>query len=1806
VKKLAKNTKTLLIILGGLAALVLTGWGLWLHLWAPEWLAKKLSQNYSNQISFQKVTPGWLTSLAIQNISVRSPFAGEIKTLHLSIQPWALFSIKPQNRKLFWLKIEQAKFLVPLDSPSPSTQGNPIIDLTPLPISFGCRIKKSEIDFKKGSEIYPVTSIDGIFSSSNFGIDSNIKAKVFGGEPVLSRFRLRTKGAKDWTGNWELRNFPAKSIYSILKWDENNRGYLGGKFQADLSFQGKGPFHSLKDVNWNLTLSSKDLNWQKTPEGTPLKIDASISATNEGVSINRIRIDDNIDLEGKITDLWTEPKYALVCRAQNWKLDNLRKLTNPKSPLENLSGTSNFELTLSGLLKDPKIEGTYQLDALYGPAKLPPLIGTVAYEDEMLKADAQFSGGRIKIRTEKNPEFGRELLVLMDGLSLETLGQCNGWSNIQGKFASKLRLHLSPSMEPELGGVFDLADLTWGRNRKNEVVKGRITLKPDRIQIDTVDKSLVVNASFTESRIEVESLKVVFGEGSAITARGNSDLAQGKFNYSINGTKIRPDIWPPLVARYPDINGSMDFSGKIFGIKYEPELNVSLLINNVQLLPEGGTWNGTMDLAWTQKTLNLKNVQLDGGYRGEVSLENNEGKWSGEANLSLDKSNPRLFTDFFKSTFPAKGFISGFAQVKFKGSSLTGVSSATWSEGEIGPANFDQAHFEARMRGNKITVENFKILKGPRALVGSGNFDLDDPLLKFNSDFHLHQVGNSKLTCDGEIHAAGEFNFKEKTGRADIRGPNLWINDFSFYDCRLLMEKNRDKWSGEINLGNKIKGNVQILSSSQQMKGLLSVEGFKLEEIAPQIFPKDTLDDWPKGNFSAKADIFGSLSDPKIKFFVKAPITKWRKETFSAQLIAEADSSTVTIKALKTAFPNGATVYSTGFVRLDEEGFMHLEGAGTNLEIQTIFHFIDWPVKWEGKTDSTFVVEGPSGSRTVKFTFAGRHKGFEPFDGDGNVTGTVKWKNHEWDVSGIRIDCGGGYVKILEGSKVFRDLTKSGTMRLLVETRNIKSGILTLFGQFEVVGKWLPGPENPVELDIFARPLWLNQFALEGNVTHMTVTREKINFSPIYGSDQQLSGIVEYPDFPAINVKRFTLTENGVEKFFLDGAIGKYHWDYKLRAKNTEADTVMGLIDLPVDVKGLMDIEAIGLGSSPDPIIEAKFIWKDGAFGIVPLDSARFKFSLKNGIAEITDLSANSKKGYQLTGKARFGTDFLPENVSLPPTINLKITKGNLAILESMWNDCKKAKGSFEGELNFGEEKGEFLANGFFEANDAYLKTNSYIPLLKNGRFKLKVEENKIKIEEARAQIGNGELAIGGKVSLDDKDPKMFDLSLKTVSPRGISIQVPELTVPPGPVLGHLHIFQKELAGVSKGEVKINANLSGPAELPILKGDVEIENALFTYPEVKTKKGENQSKTPFSRWFQNIFRNVGWDLTLQAGKKTRYENDLVFASIEGSLLFQGPSSDLYINGRITSQQGSIVYAGNEFKINNAVLEIITETPKITKGEKSQTFVYLTATAERDVSYLDVSGNSVSDTIIMDVDRAQFGEIQPRFRSKNNPELPSQKAVLLALGIPPTSSLGDQAIIPNPTGNQKTNQDVDLFLRASLVQLLDSSFTSPLARTIARRTGLVDTIRVTYQAPEISPDNPAATSPQGPSQGATSANPAANQWWRTLRGTKVKLGKEVVRGLYADYSFKFDEYQNQLDFKHELELAYQLHQNLFLRATSELDSQRTLGRDPERKAMLEKWWRFGLPKKSKPKESPPPEPASSPKFEPEPKPTENKE
>jgi translocation and assembly module TamB len=280
---------------------------------------------------------------------------------------------------------------------------------------------------------------------------------------------------------------------------------------------------------------------------------------------------------------------------------------------------------------------------------------------------------------------------------------------------------------------------------------------------------------------------------------------------------------------------------------------------------------------------------------------------------------------------------------------------------------------------------------------------------------------------------------------------------------------------------------------------------------------------------------------------------------------------------------------------------------------------------------------------------------------------------------------------------------------------------------------------------------------------------------------------------------------------------------------------------------------------------------------------------------------------------------------------------------------------------------------------------------------------------------------------------------------------------------------------------------------------------------------------------------------LRADKNTWYENELVSANITGSIKLGGVGLAPTVTGHIESSKGSAVYIGTQFDIKYAAIDI------------SNNHVFLEGQAESNV--YSNTGNTFddNDTIQLIIDKAEITQIKPRFASKNNPNIDPRKAMARATGINPDTT---------------NSSDTLFYLRKSILRFVDSSLTTPLAKSLLGKSGLVDSFKVQY----VNKDN--VTKPQNPD------NPTIADF---LAGTKYSLEKYINSKLAFGYSMTLDALNNKLSLFHELGLSVNLNKGLFLKGTYDLDSDNPLHQN-DRRIELQQQWRFGSFKK-KPKTSP---------------------
>lgn len=1744
--------KVLLLGFLGLVGAWLAACG-WLVIFGPNWIVNRIKTNYSHEIQIEKISTNLFNAVYFHNVSFEGPHPGKIGKAEVALG-WR----GPRVRvKALDLDLNLQK------SGSPEKLALPNIPFVPVPID----IVESRLNVHSDKGEFSFEDVTATLRDYKTSINTAVSGHLKNWGPIEAKASVKRTNPLVWSGTIHAPSLNVAQFQTLVS--TAFPGDISGRADVRATFN---------NAAWTLEASGKGLKWRAPDSEAAVPISFMCSLSPQTLTLQSLKIDRAIQVSGDIVAPFSTAELKLKATAEQWSLAHLKNVL-PATKNLLIDGEATFDLNISGPKTAPAVEGTFSLQPKIGALMLPPTTGQVSMKDNKTTILADFAKGKMSLQQASSESTEKYFLILQD-VSLNDVAEKNGWKNVRGRLNSRLSANIVNEI-PKLQGTFSIDGLQWGRTKKQTTTEGELALSPSGISLTTADGTLVIKAEQDANETRLSNFHIDFGGGATMSARGVLNKKNQKLNFALDGRNIPPDIWPPLVSRYPEIAGDMDFSGTVGGTIDEPSFNMGTVFKTIQFIPAGSEWNGTATAEWDTSGFLLRDIAVEGGYQGIVSVKKRGEKNIVSAEMTLTDSDPKFLFDLFKSTLITQGRVSGEAKFQHDGTGMVGTSSAVWTSGKIGNFQFEKIDSLVRFDKSLITIEDISLVHNFGTLRGAGTVSFQSPYAKYNLTLQLQQVGPEKVKLDGEVNTTGVFSMKDRKGQGRFVSPLLVINDFSVENVKVRYE-NYDNFL-QINGtgGDSVAFDIKANHRRQSVKGQLSAFDIDLNKSLGKIFTGVSEKIFPEGPCNLSASIEGPWADPVLHAKLTLSKGRWRDEPLSSSMVFDINRSSITLKGAEVKLDKGGTVFLTGTLPFDKEKSVAITGAGTSLGLQSVMNLLDWPLKWKGKTDATFSMIGAGTSRKIVITFDGHHDGFGPIEEGGKLNGTAAWQNGAWDLSEVRAETADGYVRLREGSVVFIDRNKAGKMRLVADTRNVRMGVLTLFGRLELTGSWDPPKapqengekgERPVELEIFARSLWINQYVLDGNVTHLTIEKNRLKFSPIIGSDQQLSGSLEYENYPDMVMHNLKLVDDGVEQFYLDGLVGPSKWDFKLNSRKIDASIIRGLFDTTLPLSGPMEVKLVGQGTFQDPRISASVIWRDGKIGPLPLDHATCALRLQNGILSIEKLEVQRKKGYVLNGTIRLGTALLGEDVVVPPQIDLRLTKGNMALLETIVPGLNKAKGSFEGELQMKTTDGISTLQGFLTANGISFNSSSYFPQLRKGEIDIRLRNDLLEISKARAQIGKGVFNSSGTITFRDGIPEHYSVRLFT-GERGISIRVPDLAIPPGPVLGRFSVLKSKLAGVSRGDPRFDLSLVGPAVGPTLTGTVWLENTVFTYPPQETRRpGEtNFVKT----WLRDLYRNLNWNVTMVARRRVQFENELVSAAVSGQLKFVGPTQNMDIRGSITSDQGVIIYAGKEFKIREATVEIIPEAEVVGSNENLGTYVYLRANAEQEIFYTDISGNSLSDVIFMDIDRALIGEIQPRFRSKNNPGLPSNRALQLALGIPLTESLEENLPV-TITRQTQERADVDQMLRLGVIQLIDSNLASPLARALARQTGLIDTIRLTYAQPETST---AETTNQ--TNAATSGSPTnQNAWWRQFKGTKVKFGRELSSRLFADYSFKVDEYQNEVDFRHEVELAYRVHRNLFIRATSELDSEESLGRQPDRRALIENRWRFGLPRRKK--------------------------
>jgi len=997
------------------------------------------------------------------------------------------------------------------------------------------------------------------------------------------------------------------------------------------------------------------------------------------------------------------------------------------------------------------------------------------------------------------------------------------------------------------------------------------------------------------------------------------------------------------------------------------------------------------------------------------------------------------------------------------------------------------------------------------------------------TEFAMQQKSSkTSLHLSGEIDKS-KFNFNIKldelsilekaiNGNIKITGEKSRTDDFIHFKIaseNLAVDKIIEKLFAYGSYDGK-KIDIRKISWGNKIAGTMSyfIQSKYLSSDIDFRFNAENLSGNLRGPFVGKITVRGDINNPQVLtgYYFDGRIYEKEADGYGKILL---NRDLLKVEETKLSI-DGATAEISGIIDLSKKEFSGLNISLSNIKTNTLYDLLKSTYLLSGTFQNIELnIFGDLKDPQITVDFFGKNMTIENKTVDA-ISGKCSLKSKKILFSKGDIKWSDTNIKILPDTYI--DFSKEIVFRILAEIRNLKFPGITLFGGIDADGTLR---RNTVKADISTSGLWINQKQLKNSKHYIEYTGGMMRFIPEMGKTTQITGTVDFSKPAEFSINNFSIFEKGKRLFYLNGSLINDNIDLTAEGENISMGDILNLIDVKITADGNTNFKLKATGKSGEPTITCLLSSTNGKIENLVFDLASAFFQLKENILELKHLKLSRAKLYSFEGE---GTTPLPltdasrkKLYNMPIDITFKSENGDLAILSSLTKSVKKAKGNFSTNIDIRGTLNKPDVKGNFTANAEEIQLNNIFKKITDAKCEIDFSGKTIKLKQMDALIDKEPISISGEIMIADGfNPGNFNFHLLTPQ-KSIPVTINDLNIKSGGAAS--------LSNPSKAKIKADIKFFGTPDNWNIDGYMQISSARFTYPGEESEEGS---------W--DFLKNANWNLKIIAGKDCWYERDFASVEAKGELLLHGKGSAPLVTGRVEALRGELDYLGRNFTIIEAIFE----------AEKSNLFLSGRAEADteiekrrEDLATHQMITESIPETIILTVDRGPLDNVKPRFSSKTNPQMDEQTAAQAAMGMQSTGEI-------QPLTAEDMSKRIDTFL------------TTPFVKSLLKKTGFIDKFAIKRES-TVTPQ-PSGTQPSV---------------LELYKGTKVQIGKSFTRGFSAGYGVKFDEFENKLSLKHEIELSYRMKSGLMFRTSQEIDRNESGAGTGERKFFLEKYWRFGI-------------------------------
>ena len=724
--------------------------------------------------------------------------------------------------------------------------------------------------------------------------------------------------------------------------------------------------------------------------------------------------------------------------------------------------------------------------------------------------------------------------------------------------------------------------------------------------------------------------------------------------------------------------------------------------------------------------------------------------------------------------------------------------------------------------------------------------------------------------------------------------------------------------------------------------------------------------------------------------------------------------------------------------------------------------------------------------------------------------------------------------------------TADGSYNLELQIVNAHLASADIFGKALITGAATVGAGKMIFTgSAVLNDFWINRMRIDKYETEYRLTDKVLTLK--HKKDLRYGEMLLDLDFKNMpTIKNFKLT-NGAMLFNVSGILHRDNFAINASGKNLDTSVLADILDLTLDFEGSADLFFESAGSFRNPRLRFSLNSAKGSAMLIPYDYADIEVEVANNKAQIKTARLYKKDeiNISLTGEFPFWLDetVRPSLGKVPINISYSLQDSKLYILGYLSEGFVKSrggtlllKGTVSGNLDNVRNSGRLtVSNGAVDMS-------SYLEKLRNIEIDIAWNENQIEISEFTAKAGSGQINISGGAQINFLDIEEMNIRLFSSGKGGVPVNVP-----------YLPISTRLFKDISKGRPTFDITIKGSIDNPKIEGRIVLENTRFNFAPDEGGDGSE------------FFESAQYNIDIVSGRNTRFENSFLNTLINGGINISGIYPDIKVNGTIEGQNGDLLYAGLNFDIISSKIEIIDNE------------IFVSGSADKSV-YNHSTG--MTDMMRMTIERSSIEDLQMKFSSKDDPNMDSRTAYAKIIGVQ-----ASEADDPNAVLERNTSETA---LRQTAFRIFDSNIITPLARTVVRKTGIVDNVRVSYVQTDSQKRKTGAATNSADSfpDAASQANaPADSDISSVLYGTKYSFEKNITRSFALGYSLVFDRLNvnntanteaasEEMSIRHEVDMRYRLSNNLFLIGTYELDVSEAYIYQPDRRIMLQQQFWFG--------------------------------